>query len=152
MITPAHIMFRTAKEMAAFALESINPDFPKYVKSGDVLVAGRNFGCSSGRALATKALQATGIGAVVAEFFSRTFYRNAHEIGLPLLEVPGVHALVQDGDRLQVDVRAATVHNLTSRETLSARAPPPFLLEMLEAGGLIPLLKSGSGSFLKKAV
>ena len=90
MITPTHIMFKTAKEMAAFVLETLNPDFPKQVKPGDILVAGRNFGCSSGRALAAKALQATGIGAVVAELFSRTFYRNGHEIGLPLLEAPGV--------------------------------------------------------------
>ena len=69
MITPTHIMFKTAKEMAAFVLETVNPDFPKHVKPGDILVAGRNFGCSSGRALAAKALQATGIGAVVAELF-----------------------------------------------------------------------------------
>src|SRR5581483_8358454 len=82
MITPSHIMFKTPKEMAAFVLENLNPDFPKHVRPGDILVAGRNFGCSSGRALAAKALQATGIGAVVAELFSRTFYRNGHEIGL----------------------------------------------------------------------
>src|SRR5580693_1587270 len=104
MITPAHIMFKTAKEMAAFVLETVNPDFPKHVKPGDILVAGRNFGCSSGRALAAKALQATGIGAVVAEQFSRTFYRNGHEIGLPILEAPCVHDLVETGDRIRVDI------------------------------------------------
>jgi 3-isopropylmalate/(R)-2-methylmalate dehydratase small subunit len=140
-------MFKTAKEMAAFVLENVNPDFPKYVKPGDILVAGRNFGCSSGRALAAKALQATGIGAAVAELFSRTFYRNGHEIGLPLLEAPGVHALVEDGDRLRVDIRAGTLENLTSGKALQAMAAPAFLLEMLEAGGLIPLLKSGSSTF-----
>ena len=80
-MTPTHVMFKTAKEMAAFVLETLNPEFPRQVRSGDILIAGRNFGCSSGRALATKALQATGIGAVVAEQFSRTFYRNCHEIG-----------------------------------------------------------------------
>jgi 3-isopropylmalate/(R)-2-methylmalate dehydratase small subunit len=150
MITPTHIMFKTAKEMAAFVLETLNPDFPKHVKPGDILVAGRNFGCSSGRALAAKALQATGIGAVVAELFSRTFYRNGHEIGLPLLEAPGVHALVEDGDRLRVDVRAGTLENLTSGKALQSKAPSAFLLEMLEAGGLIPLLKTGSAEFLTK--
>ncbi len=144
-------MFKTVKEMAAFVLENVNPDFPKYVKPGDILVAGRNFGCSSGRALAAKALKATGVGAVVAELFSRTFYRNGHEIGLPLLEAPGVHALVQDGDHLRVDIRAGTVENLSSGKGLAAKAPSPFLLEMLEAGGLIPLLKSGSGTFFGNA-
>jgi len=140
-------MFKTAKEMAAFVLETLNPDFPKYVKPGDILVAGRNFGCSSGRALAAKALAATGIGAVVAELFARTFYRNGHEIGLPLLEAAGVHALVEDGERLRVDVRAGMLENLSSGKTLQAPVPSPFLLRMLESGGLIPLLKSGSEAF-----
>src|ERR1041384_3567489 len=85
-LTPTHVMFKSPKEMAAFVLETLNPAFPKQVRPGDILIAGRNFGCSSGRALATKALKATGIGAVVSERFARTFYRNCHEIGLPLLE------------------------------------------------------------------
>jgi 3-isopropylmalate/(R)-2-methylmalate dehydratase small subunit len=143
VMTPTHVMFKTPKEMAAFVLETVNPAFPKQVQPGDILVAGRNFGCSSGRALAAKALQATGVGAVVAELFARTFYRNGHEIGLPLLEAPGVHELAEDGDRLRVDIRAGTVDNLTSGKSLRSRAPSPFLLEMLESGGLIPLLKSG---------
>jgi 3-isopropylmalate/(R)-2-methylmalate dehydratase small subunit len=144
VITPTHIMFKTAKEMAAFVLETVNPEFPKQVKPGDILVAGRNFGCSSGRALAAKALKATGIGAVVAELFSRTFYRNGHEIGLPLLEAKGIHALVQDGDIVRVDIKAGTVVNRTTGACLQSNAPPRFLLNMVEAGGLIPLIKSGS--------
>lgn len=142
-LTPTHVMFKTPKEMAAFVLETLNPEFPKKVKPGDILVAGRNFGCSSGRALATKALQATGIGAVVAEQFARTFYRNCLEIGLPLLEAPGVHALVNDGDEVRVDIKAATLENLTTGKSLQGTPPSQFLLRMLEAGGLIPLLKSG---------
>lgn len=149
-LTPTHVMFKSPKEMAAFVLETLNPEFPKKVQPGDILVAGRNFGCSSGRALATKALQATGIGAVVAEQFSRTFYRNCLEIGLPLLEATGVHALVNDGDEVRVDIKAATVENLTTGQRLQGTPPSQFLLGMLEAGGLIPLLKSGkftSGNF-----
>ena len=142
-LTPTHVMFKTPKEMAASVLETLNPEFPKKVQPGDILVAGRNFGCSSGRALAAKALQATGIGAVVAEHFARTFYRNCHEIGLPLLEAVGVHALVNDGDQVRVDIRNATVENLTTGKTLQGKPPSPFLLGMLEAGGLIPLLKAG---------
>jgi 3-isopropylmalate/(R)-2-methylmalate dehydratase small subunit len=142
-ITPTHIMFKTAKEMAAFVLETLNPEFPRGVRAGDILVAGRNFGCSSGRALAAKALKATGIGAVVAERFARTFYRNGCEIGLPLLEAPGIHALVEDGERLRVDIVAGTVMCLNSGKVLKGGALPRFLLDMLEAGGLIPLVRSG---------
>jgi 3-isopropylmalate/(R)-2-methylmalate dehydratase small subunit len=144
MITPTHVMFKTAREMAAFVLESLNPDFPRQVRPGDILVAGRNFGCSSGRALAAKALQATGIGAVVAEQFARTFYRNGYEIGLPLLEAPGVQQRVHDGDTLRVDIRAGTLTNLSAGNSLQGRVPSSFLLQMIEAGGLIPMLKSGA--------
>ena len=142
-LTPTHVMFKSPKEMAAFVLETLNPEFPKKVRPGDILVAGRNFGCSSGRALATKALKATGIGAVVAEQFSRTFYRNCLEIGLPLLESTGVHALVNDGDEVRVDIKSAMVENLTTGKRLQGAPPSQFLLGMLQAGGLIPLLKSG---------
>src|SRR6201996_2637046 len=144
VLTPTHVMFKTPKEMAAFVLETVNPDFPEQVQPGDILVAGRNFGCSSGRALAAKALKATGVGAVVAELFARTFYRNGHEIGLPLLEAAGVHELVQDGDRVRVDIKAGTVENLTSGKSLQGKPASPFLLQMLEAGGLIPFLKTGA--------
>lgn len=144
LITPTHIMFKTPREMAAFVLEGLNPEFPRKVRPGDILVAGRNFGCSSGRALAAKALQATGIGAVVSELFARTFYRNGHEIGLPLLEARGVQDLVHDGDALRVDIRQGTLTNLTSGQSLQGKAPSAFLLRMLAAGGLIPMLKSGT--------
>lgn len=147
MITPAHIMFKTANEMAKFVLETANPEFPKKVQPGDILVAGRNFGCSSGRALAAKALKATGIGVIVAELFSRTFYRNGHEIGLPLLEAAGVHGLVETSHRVRVDIRRAIVENLTTGKSVQGNPPPEFLLEMVQAGGLIPLLKTGSRFF-----
>ena len=144
LITPTHVVFRGVAEMARHVLESANPEFPQKVQKGDILVAGRNFGCSSGRAIAPKAILATGVAVVVAEFFARTFYRNGHEVGLPVLEVPGIHDLVVTGDRLRVDIRSGVVENLTSGKSLLGAPPPDFLLEMLEAGGLIPLLKSGS--------
>ena len=147
LITPTHVMFRTAAEMAKRVLETANPDFPKHVQPGDILVAGRNFGCSSGRALAAKALKATGIGCIVAELFSRTFYRNGHEIGLPLLEAAGIHDLVETGHRIRIDIVRGTVENLTTGISLQGAPPSEFLLEMVQAGGLIPLLKSGSKFF-----
>ena len=146
-ITPTNMTLRAISEMAKHVLENVNPQFPKEVQSGDILVAGRNFGCSSGRAIAPKALKATGISAIVTELFSRTFYRNGHEIGLPLLEVPGVHDLVETGDRLRVDITRGLVENLTSGKSLRGNPPSEFLLEMLQAGGLIPMLKSGSPYF-----
>lgn len=148
LITPTHITLRGIAEMAQHVLETANPDFPKKVRPGDILVAGRNFGCSSGRAIAAKALKATGLSAIAAELFSRTFYRNGHEIGLPLLEVPGVHDLVETGDRVRVDIRGGVIENLTSGKSVRGNPPPEFLLEMVQAGGLIPLLKTGSRFFL----
>lgn len=142
-LTGGQIMFKSIKEMAQHVLENLNPDFPKQMQSGDILVAGRNFGCSSGRALAVKALQATGIGCVVAELFSRTFYRNAGEIGLPMLEAPGIHEWVETGDRLRVNVRTGLLENITSGESMRGNPPSEFMLDMVQAGGLIPLLKSG---------
>jgi 3-isopropylmalate/(R)-2-methylmalate dehydratase small subunit len=142
-LTGGQVMFKTVKEMAEHVLENLNPDFPRERQPGDILVAGRNFGCSSGRALAVKALQATGIGCVVAEQFSRTFYRNAAEIGLPMLEAAGVHGLVETGDVLRVNVNTGIVENLTSRKSLRGNPPSDFILEMVRAGGLIPLLRTG---------
>ncbi len=142
-ITPTHVVWKSFSEMAKHVLESLNPDFPQKVQPGDIIVAGRNFGCSSGRAIAPKAIKATGVSAVIAEGFSRTFYRNGHEVGLPILELPGIHQFVNDGDRVRVDIAMGTVTNLTSGKSLTGSPAPDFLLEMLRAGGLIPFLKSG---------
>ena len=142
-ITPTFVVWKGFAEMAKHVLESLNPDFPQKVQKGDIIVAGRNFGCSSGRAIAAKAIKATGVGAVVAERFARTFYRNGHEVGLPILEAPGIHDIVSPGDRLKVDISNGMVMNLTSGKSLKASPPPDFLLEMLRSGGLISFLKSG---------
>lgn len=142
-ITPTHVVWKSFSEMAKHVFESLNPEFPQRVQKGDIIVAGRNFGCSSGRAIAAKAIKATGVGAVLAETFSRTFYRNGHEVGLPILEVPGIHEFVQTGDRLRVDIANGTVSNLTSGKSMKGSPASEFLLEMLRAGGLIPFLKTG---------
>jgi 3-isopropylmalate/(R)-2-methylmalate dehydratase small subunit len=142
-MTPTSVVWKSFAEMAKHVFESLNPDFPRQVQKGDIVVAGRNFGCSSGRAIAPKAIKATGIAAVVAEGFSRTFYRNGHEVGLPILEIPGVHDLVSTGDRVRIDITNGTVTNLTTGKSLKGSPAPEFLLQMLQAGGLIPFLKSG---------
>ena len=142
-ITPTHVVWKSFSDMAKHVLESLNPEFPHKVQKGDIIVAGRNFGCSSGRAIAPKAIKATGVAAVVAEGFSRTFFRNGHEVGLPILEAPGVHAFVEAGDRLRVDIEQGIIMNLTSGKSLHGAPAPELLLEMLRAGGLIPFLKTG---------
>ena len=142
-ITPTHVVWKGFAEMAKHVLESLNPEFPQNVQKGDILVAGRNFGCSSGRAIAAKAIKAAGVSVVVADQFARTFYRNGHEVGLPILEAPGIHDLVETGDRLRVDIEKGTVLNRTSGKSLTAVPAPDFLLDMLRAGGLIAFLKGG---------
>jgi 3-isopropylmalate/(R)-2-methylmalate dehydratase small subunit len=148
MITPTNVVMRGMAEMVKHVLENANPDFPRKVQPGDIIVAGRNFGCSSGRAIAPKAIKATGVGAVLAEFFSRTFYRNGPEIGLPILEVHGIHDLVETGHRLRVDIEQGLVTNLTTGASIQGVPPSGLLLDMLRAGGLIPLMKSDAGRAL----
>jgi 3-isopropylmalate/(R)-2-methylmalate dehydratase small subunit len=127
------------QEMRAHVLENLNPAFARDVRPGDILVAGRHFGQSSGRAIAPKALQATGIGAVVTEYAARLFYRNCFEIGLPLVQCPGITAAVSDGDVLTVDIETGAVVVERTGVRLAGEAADPFLLRMLRAGGLIPL-------------
>jgi 3-isopropylmalate/(R)-2-methylmalate dehydratase small subunit len=139
-------VFAPMEEIAQHVLEDANPRFAREVSPGDVLVAGRHFGQSSGRAIATKAVAATGVGCVVAEYFSRTFYRNAFEVGLPVLELEGVTEAVREGDQLEVDVAAGTLRCERTGETLQAAPTDPFLLDMLRAGGLIPMASQLAGA------
>jgi 3-isopropylmalate/(R)-2-methylmalate dehydratase small subunit len=130
---------KSMDEMRAHVLENLKPAFPLEVAPGDILVAGRHFGQSSGRAIAPKVLQATGLGAVVVESAARLFYRNCYEIGLPLVQCPGITAQVEDGDVLAVDIEAGVVTVERSGLTLTGEPTDPFLLDMLRAGGIIPL-------------
>jgi len=128
-------------EMALHAFEGLRPDFVKEVKPGDVIIAGKYFGCGSSREQAATCLKALGLGAVVAESFARIFYRNAINQGLPILICPGVSKQVEEGQKLEIDLRSGTVKNIRTGATLQAQPLPDFVLEILEAGGLIPWLK-----------
>lgn len=142
-ITPTEYVMESMAVRLEHVLEDRNPDFPSGVARGDIVVAGHHFGQSSGRAVAPKTLKATGISCIVAESFARTFYRNGFEIGLPLLTCPGVTGLVSEGDEVSVDLEAGRVTNETTGESLDCDPVDPFLLEMVEAGGVIELARRG---------
>jgi 3-isopropylmalate/(R)-2-methylmalate dehydratase small subunit len=112
-------------------------DFAAAAMKGDVIVAGRNFGCGSSREHAPIAIKASGISVVIAKSFARIFYRNAFNIGLPLLESIDAAEEVQDGDRLSVDLTTGKIDNLTRGKSYSARPIPPFMERLIKAGGLV---------------
>ncbi len=128
-------------EMAKHAFDVVYPDFPKNVKKGDFVVAGKYFGCGSSREQAATCLKFAGVSAVIAESFARIFYRNAINLGLPILICPGISKGVEQGDELEVDLSSGVVKNLTKGSEMKAKALPPFVMEILNDGGLIPHLK-----------
>jgi 3-isopropylmalate/(R)-2-methylmalate dehydratase small subunit len=128
-------------ELAQHCMEGIDADFVKRVQPGDVIVAGENFGCGSSREHAPVAIKASGVSVVVAASFARIFYRNAFNIGLPIVVCPQAAREVEAGDRLRVDVVEGKVEDLTSGKTCAADAYPPFMRELVESGGLLPYVK-----------
>ena len=140
-IIPGRYMELTdPKEMAEKVFEEHDPSFRKGTQKGDIVVGGKNFGCGSSREHAPIALLGNGVSIVLAESFARIFYRNAINIGLPALECPGIHKAVEKGDLLEVDVTGGSVKNLTNGKTLKFKPLPPFMVEVLNAGGLAPYL------------
>jgi 3-isopropylmalate/(R)-2-methylmalate dehydratase small subunit len=131
------------KEMAKHALEYVPgmEDFTEKVKPGDILVAGKNFGCGSSREHAVITLQYNDVAAVLAESFSRIFYRNAVNLGFPILEVPGISHAVETGDELAVDANTGLVRNLTKGSELQGHPLSGLEKEIMTAGGLFSYLK-----------
>ena len=131
-----------AKELAAHCMEDIDADFAKRVKAGDVIVAGRNFGCGSSREHAPLAIKTSGVACVVAATFARIFYRNALNIGLPILECPDAADAVSAGDEVSVDLETGVVTDETTGRSFRAEPFPPFMQELIAAGGLASYLKN----------
>jgi len=129
------------KELAKHTMEGLDKSFAKKVKEGAILVAGKNFGCGSSREQAPIALKYAGVRCVLAESFARIFYRNAINIGLPVVECKEVSDKVDEGDKLVVDLKTGTVKNESKGVTLRATQLPPFVLEILADGGLIENLR-----------
>lgn len=131
-------------EMARYALEDIDPTFAEGVRSGDVIVAGRNWGCGSSREQAATALKVAGVGAIVAESFARIYYRNALNNGLPALVCPEAVATLQTGDEVEIDLEAGEIH--TSEGVFSFPPLPESVRGIVEAGGLVPYLRHKLGT------
>jgi 3-isopropylmalate/(R)-2-methylmalate dehydratase small subunit len=127
--------------LARHCLIEHRPDFPTGVAAGDVLVAGRNFGCGSSREHAAVALKASGLAAVVAASFARIFYRNAINIGLPVLVAPEAAEALCDGGPITVDLAAGTLCDLESGRVYQAEPLPPFVQRIVEAGGIVALVR-----------
>lgn len=125
------------KELAAHCMEDADASFAGKVQPGDMIVAGKNFGCGSSREHAPIAIKAAGVSCVIAASFARIFYRNAFNIGLPIFESPAAAEKIQQGDEVSVDVESGVITNLTRGEQYRATPVPPFMQEIIAAGGLI---------------
>lgn len=123
--------------LASHCMEDIDTDFVKRVRAGDVMVGGLNFGCGSSREHAPIAIKASGIGCVIAENFARIFFRNAINIGLPVLECPAAAKDADMGDEIEVDFDNGKIINITKGKTYSVAQFPPFMQKIITAGGLV---------------
>lgn len=141
IIPGRYLILRGEDELAEHAMEGLDPEFPKKVSKGDVIVAGKNFGCGSSREHAPVALKGAGISVVVAESFARIFYRNAINVGLPLLEAKDISKKVSEGDEVDIDMDKGILKDLNTSEEFKVKGLPDFMLEILNKGGLIPYLK-----------
>ncbi len=129
------------KELAKHLMEDADKDFISKAKAGDLIIAGKNFGCGSSREHAPIAIKAAGIQAVVAKSFARIFYRNAFNIGLPIFESPEASEKIKEADEVEIDADRGVIRNLTTQEEYKANPIPPFMQELIDAGGLIEWTK-----------
>jgi len=143
VIIPArHLNTTDPKELAKFCLQDLDDKFASRVKAGEILVAGSNFGCGSSREHAPISIKALGISCVIASSFARIFYRNAINIGLPILESENASKAIQNGDKVAVDYISGTIINETKNEIYKATPFPEFIMKIVECGGLLNYLKT----------
>ncbi|MBO5232518.1 MAG: 3-isopropylmalate dehydratase small subunit [Clostridia bacterium] len=129
------------KELAAHCMEDIDKEFVNKVKAGDIMVGGANFGCGSSREHAPIAIKESGISCVIAKTFARIFYRNAINIGLPILECPDASEGIEAGDEVVIDFDSGVIENKTKGESYKAQPFPEFIKEIIRKGGLLNSLK-----------
>ena len=131
------------QELAKHCMEDIDQDFVDQVQKGDIMVAGWNFGCGSSREHAPLVIKTCGIGCVIAKSFARIFYRNAINIGLPILECPEAAEEIAAGDEVRVDFNTGIIEDLTTGKQYQAQPFPPFIQNIIRKGGLLAALREG---------
>jgi len=141
-IYPGRYLELTAKsDIASHCMEGVRPGFAREIQEGDIIVAGRNFGCGSSREHAAITLKEAGVGAVVAESFARIFFRNAINLGLPLITCRGISNRIKEGDVLEINLSTGEIKNKTTGESFQGEGLSDFILRILENGGIKPLFK-----------
>jgi 3-isopropylmalate/(R)-2-methylmalate dehydratase small subunit len=133
------------QHLAAHALEDLDLQFARGVKTGDIILAGRNFGCGSSREQAPQALRSAGVSAVIAGSVARIFYRNAINVGLPIIICPEAGRILNNGDIAELDLVAGTLRNRSMGGEVQFTPLPPFLMDILSSGGLVPYMKGRLG-------
>lgn len=138
VIIPARYLNATkGEELAKHCMEDIDKDFITKVKNGDIIVANKNFGCGSSREHAPLAIKCAGVSCVIAETFARIFYRNAINIGLPIIECPEAAKAIENGDQVEVDFDRGVIVDKTTGQSFTGQAFPPFMQKIITAGGLV---------------
>ncbi len=138
VIIPARYLNATeGAELAKHCMEDIDREFIKNVKPGDIIVAKKNFGCGSSREHAPLAIKCAGVSCVIAETFARIFYRNAINIGLPIIECREASERIEAGDQVEIDFDSGVITNVTKQETYQGQAFPAFMQKIITAGGLV---------------
>lgn len=151
VIIPARYLVTTdPKTLAAHCMEDLDTAFAGQVEPGDIIVGGRNFGCGSSREHAPISIKGAGVSCIIAETFARIFFRNAINIGLPILESPEAVEDAQKGDVLSVDLVTGTITNQRTGKTYQASPYPPFVLGIINAGGLVPYTRRELGIEIKR--
>jgi len=142
IIAARYLNVSEPEELARHAMEDIDPSFAGNVSEGDIIVAGANFGCGSSREHAPMAIKAAGISCVVAESFARIFFRNAINIGLPILVCPEAVEGTEEGHILEVDLSSGEIANISTRAVFRAAPYPDFMMRIIEAGGLVAKVRA----------
>ncbi len=147
VIIPArYLNSQDAAELARHCMEDIDPEFVGRVKPGDIMVGGWNFGCGSSREHAPLVIKTSGVACAIAKSFARIFYRNAINIGLPILECEAASDAIQAGDEVAVDFDTGVITNLTRGESYQAQPFPPFIQDIIRAGGLMNSIRQKGGN------
>ena len=143
VIIPArYLNVSSTEELARHCMEDLDPAFSEAVQAGDVIVAGENFGSGSSREHAPLAIKGAGVSCVVASSFARIFYRNAINVGLPILEAPAAAEESESGHLLEINLQEGQIRNLTTGQAYRSEPYPPFMMEIIRAGGLVPYTQS----------